>query len=177
LRTLNRGAQIVITGRHADAALARGPTIHEFGWRSDDWNLLAAGIVGGHAIECGTQATGGNCQMDWETIPDLAGIGYPILEAEPDGTFVITKHEGTGGRVSIAGVTEQLLYEIGDPRAYLTPDCTAASPRYVWKTRGRIAFVCTEFRAVLRRTATRYPSATQPGSNLPARWPMRGPMR
>ena len=122
---LDRGAQIVITGRCADAALALGPMIHEFGWRRDDWDLLAAGIVGGHAIECGAQATGGNCQVDWETIPNLADVGYPILEVDPDGTLVMTKHQGTGGRVSVAGVKEQLLYEIGDPREYLTPDCVA----------------------------------------------------
>ena len=119
------GAQIVITGRCADAALVLGPMIHEFGWRSDEWNKLAAGIVAGHAIECGAQGSGGNCQDDWQTIPDLEDIGYPIAEAEPDGTFVITKHQGTGGRVSVASVTEQLVYEIGDPRAYLTPDCSA----------------------------------------------------
>jgi hypothetical protein len=124
-RALSQGAQIVITGRCADAALALGPMIHEFGWRADDWNRLAAGTVGGHAIECGAQVTGGNCQVDWESIPDLAAIGYPILEAEPDGTFLLTKHAGTGGRVSVAGVTEQLLYEIGDPKAYITPDCIA----------------------------------------------------
>jgi hypothetical protein len=99
--------------------------IHEFGWGAGDWNLLAAGIVGGHAIECGAQGSGGNCQVDWETIPNLADVGYPILEAEPDGFFIVTKHEGTGGRVTVASVKEQLLYEIGDPRAYVTPDCIA----------------------------------------------------
>jgi hypothetical protein len=125
VEALGRGAQIVVTGRCADAALALGPMIHEFHWKPADWNLLAAGIVGGHAIECGAQATGGNCQADWESIPDLAGVGYPILEAEPDGTFVFTKHAGTGGRVTVAGVKEQLLYEIGDPRCYVTPDCIA----------------------------------------------------
>lgn len=119
------GAHIVITGRCADAALALGPMIHEFGWRSDDWDRLAAGIVGGHAIECGAQVTGGNCQMEWEKIPDLVRIGYPILEVEEDGSMVVTKHDGTGGIVSVASVTEQLLYEIGDPREYLTPDCVA----------------------------------------------------
>jgi len=124
-QALDNGAQIVITGRCADAALALGPMIHEFGWKCTDWDKLATGIVGGHAIECGAQVTGGNCQADWETIPDLAGIGYPILEVEGDGSMVLTKHEGTGGRVTVAGVTEQLLYEIGDPRAYLTPDCVA----------------------------------------------------
>jgi hypothetical protein len=119
---LARGARIVITGRCADAALTLGPAIHEFGWQLDDWDKLASGMVAGHVIECGAQATGGNCQADWESIPDLASIGYPIAEIEPDGSFVVTKHAGTGGRVSVAGVTEQLLYEISDPSCYLTPD-------------------------------------------------------
>jgi len=122
---LGRGAQIVITGRCADAALALGPMIHEFGWGREDWNLLAAGIVGGHAIECGAQVTGGNCQMDWDSIPNLDDVGYPILEVEADGSMVVTKHQGTGGRVSVASVKEQLIYEVGDPRAYITPDCVA----------------------------------------------------
>ena len=119
---LRKGAQIVITGRCADAALSLGPTIHEFGWSMADWNRLAAGMVAGHVIECGAQCTGGNCQADWETIPDYPDIGYPIVEAEPDGSFVITKHSGTGGRVSVPGIIEQLLYEIGDPTSYITPD-------------------------------------------------------
>jgi len=122
---LGKGAQIVVTGRCSDIALSLGPEIHEFGWKADNWDLLAAGAVGGHAIECGAQATGGNSQVDWEKIPDLASIGYPILEAERDGRFAITKHPGTGGRVTVAGVTEQLVYEIGDPRAYITPDVIA----------------------------------------------------
>jgi Acyclic terpene utilisation family protein AtuA len=122
---LGRGAQIVVTGRCSDIALSLGPEIHEFRWKPDDWDLLAAGAVGGHVIECGAQATGGNCQVDWETIPDLANIGYPILEAEPDGRFAITKHPNTGGRVTAAGITEQLVYEIGDPRAYIAPDVIA----------------------------------------------------
>jgi hypothetical protein len=119
------GAEVVITGRVADAALTLAPMIHEFGWKETDWDKLSAGIVAGHAIECGAQVTGGNCQVDWGTIPDLADIGYPIVEAEPDGTFSVTKHAGTGGRVTVASVKEQLLYEIGDPTQYITPDCVA----------------------------------------------------
>src|SRR6476661_8473535 len=119
---LCRGAGIVITGRCNDAALALGPMVREFGWKAGDWDRIAAGTIAGHVIECGAQCTGGNCQADWESIPDFANIGYPIIEAEPDGTFVVTKHPGTGGRVNVASVTEQLLYEIGDPKSYITPD-------------------------------------------------------
>jgi hypothetical protein len=99
--------------------------IHEFGWRADDWDRLAAGTIAGHIIECGAQASGGNCQYEWDTIPDLANVGFPIVEARGDGTFVVTKHEGTGGRVSVPAIKEQLLYEMGDPREYITPDCVA----------------------------------------------------
>jgi hypothetical protein len=122
---LKRGADIVITGRVTDTGLALAPMIREFDWQEDDWDLLAAGTIAGHTVECGAQCTGGNCQVDWETIPDLADVGYPIIEAEPDGTFVITKHAGTGGRVTVESVKEQLLYEMGDPREYITPDCIA----------------------------------------------------
>lgn len=122
---LATGADIVITGRCADAALALGPMIHAFGWRETDWDLLAAGVSAGHIIECGTQSTGGNSQVDWKSLPDPANIGYPIAEMHADGTFTITKHPGTGGRVNSHVVKEQLLYEIGDPAAYYTPDVVA----------------------------------------------------
>src|SRR6202167_694518 len=122
---LAKGAEIVITGRVTDTALALAPMIHEFGWKAEDWDRLSAGTIAGHTVECGAQCTGGNCQVDWETIPNLADIGYPIIEAEPDGDFVITKHAGTGGRVTVESVKEQLLYEMGDPREYITPDCIA----------------------------------------------------
>jgi hypothetical protein len=122
---LDRGAQIVITGRVTDTGLALAPMIHEFKWGHDDWNRLAAGTIAGHTVECGAQCTGGNCQVDWDTIPNMADIGYPIIEAERDGTFSITKHAGTGGRVTVASVKEQLLYEMGDPHEYITPDCVA----------------------------------------------------
>jgi len=124
-QALGLGAEIVVTGRVADAALTLAPMIHQFGWQDTDWDRLSAGIVAGHAIECGAQVTGGNCQVDWETMPELADVGYPIVEAEPDGTFCVTKHAGTGGRVTVASVKEQLLYEIGDPTQYITPDCVA----------------------------------------------------
>ncbi len=122
---LDRGAQIVITGRSTDTGLALGPMIHEFKWKMDDFNRLAAGTIAGHIIECGAQCTGGNCQVDWQSIPNLWDIGYPIVEATEDGTFTVTKHKGTGGRVTVAGVKEQLLYEMGDPKSYITPDCVA----------------------------------------------------
>lgn len=99
--------------------------VHEFGWRAEDWDRLAAGTIAGHILECGAQASGGNCQLDWQSIPDFANIGFPIAEASPDGSFVVTKHPGTGGRVSLATVKEQLVYELGDPTNYITPDCVA----------------------------------------------------
>ena len=125
VEALNQGAQIVITGRATDTGLTLAPLIHEFGWAADDWNRLAAGTIAGHIIECGAQCSGGNCQYEWRSIPNLADVGFPIAEASPDGTFVITKHEGTGGRVNIPSVKEQLLYEMGDPHEYITPDCVA----------------------------------------------------
>ncbi len=125
VEALATGAQVIIAGRCTDTALTLAPMIHRFGWKETDYNLLAAGTIAGHIIECGAQATGGNCQVDWQTIPDFANIGYPIVEAEPDGTFTVTKHPGTGGRVNSDVVKEQLLYELGDPREYITPDCIA----------------------------------------------------
>ncbi len=125
LEALTQGANIVVTGRSTDTALTMAPLRYEFGWRADDWDKLASGIVAGHIIECGAQASGGNCLHDWRNIPDLANVGYPIAEVAPDGTFTITKHAGTGGRVSVPTVTEQLVYEMGDPVSYITPDVVA----------------------------------------------------
>ncbi|MFM8472632.1 MAG: acyclic terpene utilization AtuA family protein, partial [Candidatus Kapaibacterium sp.] len=125
VEALRRGADIVITGRVTDTGLTLAPMIHEFGWSMNDWDLLAAGTVAGHINECGAQASGGNFLGDWKSLPDMANIGFPIIEAYPDGSFVVTKHENTGGAVTRETVSEQLLYEIGDPTQYITPDCIA----------------------------------------------------
>lgn len=125
VEALEKGAQVVITGRSTDTALTMAPLRHEFRWAADDWNSLAAGIVAGHILECGAQCSGGNCLYDWRNIPDLANIGYPIVEASADGSFIVYKHPGTGGRISVPTVTEQLVYEMGDPKSYITPDVVA----------------------------------------------------
>ncbi len=124
LEALRAGADIVVTGRSTDTALTYGPLVHEFGWAEDDWDRIAAGVVAGHINECGAQAAGGNTLFDWENV-DLATPGYPIIEAAEDGTLVVTKHSDLGGRVTWATVTEQLVYEMGDPADYITPDCVA----------------------------------------------------
>ena len=122
---LATGANVVIAGRCTDTALALAPMIHSFGWMANDYDKLAAGTIAGHIVECGAQCSGGNCQVDWTSIPDVANVGYPIIEASAEGTFVVTKHAGTGGRVNMDTVKEQLLYELGNPRQYITPDCVA----------------------------------------------------
>jgi hypothetical protein len=125
VEALALGADVVITGRTTDTGLTLAPMAYEFGWGRADWDRLAAGTVAGHVLECGGQASGGNFSADWRSVPDLAHIGFPIAEAFPNGDVIITKHEGTGGLVSSQTVKEQLLYEIGDPRNYITPDCIA----------------------------------------------------
>jgi hypothetical protein len=125
VEALGRGANVVVGGRLTDTGLTLAPLMHEFGWSFDNWDLISAGTIAGHIIECGAQVSGGNCQYDWQTIPDMANIGFPIVEVSPDGTFIVTKHDGTGGRVNVPSVSEQLLYEMGDPKAYITPDVVA----------------------------------------------------
>ena len=119
------GADVVGTGRVADASLFVAPMVHELGWGFEDWDRLAAGVVLGHLMECSGQATGGNFSGDWWNVPDLDRVGYPVCEMREDGTALLTKPHGSGGRVSVDTVKEQLLYEVLDPRAYMNPDVVA----------------------------------------------------
>ena len=122
-QALDQGADIVVTGRVADSALALGPLMHAFGWKADDWDRLAAGTLAGHLLECGSQITGGYfADPPYKTVPGLAEVGYPIAEIDPDGSIVVGKPSGTGGRIDRQTVIEQILYEIHDPAAYLVPD-------------------------------------------------------
>ncbi|MEA2197651.1 MAG: hypothetical protein QOJ25_1702 [Solirubrobacteraceae bacterium] len=125
VEALERGADVVVTGRVADASLFVAPMVHELGWPWDDWDRISAGVVLGHLMECSGQATGGNFSGDWWNIPDLDSIGYPVCEVSEDGSALLTKPAQTGGRVSVETVAEQLLYEVLDPRRYLNPDVIA----------------------------------------------------
>lgn len=121
VEALGRGADIVVTGRVTDTGLTLAPMVHEFGWSFDDYDKISAGTIAGHIIECGGQVSGGNF-TDWEEVEDFVDIGFPIIEAKPDGNFYVTKHDNTGGLVNKMTVKEQLMYEIGDPTEYITPD-------------------------------------------------------
>ncbi|MEX2368482.1 MAG: acyclic terpene utilization AtuA family protein, partial [Balneolaceae bacterium] len=123
VEALTQGSDIVITGRVADPSLTLAPMVYEFGWKYGDHDKIASGTVAGHLLECGAQASGGNF-TDWREVERLEEIGFPIVEAYPDGTFYVTKHENTGGLVSVKTVKEQLVYEIGCPSEFLTPDVT-----------------------------------------------------
>jgi hypothetical protein len=120
-QALDLGADIVITGRIVDSAATLGILMHEFGWRDDDWDRLAAGSLAGHILECGAQATGG-IFTDWREVPDWESIGYPYLECRPNGEFTVHKPEGSGGLLTTRTVSEQILYEVGDPARYVLPD-------------------------------------------------------
>ncbi len=124
IEALAGGADIVIAGRATDPSLVVAPIAFEYGWSMDDFDRLAAATIAGHIIECGAQCTGGN-YTNWRDVPHMAKVGYPIIEAYEDGSFVVTKHKGTGGLVSKETVTSQLVYEMADPARYITPDCIA----------------------------------------------------
>lgn len=145
VEALRAGADVVVTGRVTDTGLTLAPLVHEFDWPADDWDRIAAGTVAGHIIECGAQASGGNLLRGWRSVRGLEDPGFPIIEASADGSFVVTKHPGTGGVVSVASVTEQLVYEMGDPRSYITPDgvadFTTIRLRQVGKDRVRVTGV------------------------------------
>ncbi|MBI3448672.1 MAG: DUF1446 domain-containing protein [Acidobacteria bacterium] len=133
---LGGGARVVVTGRSTDPGLTLGPLIHEFGWKAGDWDRLAAGTVAGHILECGAQCTGGNYTRWWE-VKGWDHLGYPIAEMKADGTFTITKHARTGGLVTVDTVSEQLVYEMGDPARYITPDVVAEFSSIRLKPAGR----------------------------------------
>ncbi len=124
VEALEKNVQIIVYGRVTDTGLTLAPMIHEFGWSFNDWDKLAAGIVGGHINECGAQSTGGNFLAGWEEVPDMDLIGFPIIEAYRDGHLIVTKHESLGGLVDERTIKEQLVYELGDPKEYITPDVT-----------------------------------------------------
>lgn len=175
VEALNQNVDIVITGRTTDTGLTLAPMIYEFGWSKNDYNLLAAGTVAGHILECGAQASGGNFLGNWKSIPNMADIGFPIAEAYPNGEVIITKHENTGGKVSFETVAEQLLYEIGDPKNYITPDCvadfTSIKLEDLGKDRVRVygvkGFKDTEFYKV----SCSYSDGFSASANLTYSWP------
>jgi hypothetical protein len=129
----------VIAGRSTDTALTLAPMVHKFKWKPDDWDKLAAGTIAGHIIECGAQCSGGNCQVDWESIPDMADIGYPDRRSRAGRIVRGDQARGTGGRVHSDTVKEQLLYELGDPKRYITPIASADFTPSNWPTPARIA--------------------------------------
>lgn len=175
VEALGQGAQIILTGRTTDTALTYAPMIHEFGWAWDDWDKLATGVVAGHINECGGQATGGNFSADWKSVPDLAHIGFPIAEAFPNGDVVFTKHEGTGGLVTVQSISEQLLYEIGDPTNYVTPDCiadfTTIRLEQIGKDRVRVHGVKGKPNTPLYKVSMSYSDGYTAISTLTYAWP------
>ena len=124
IRALEEGVDVIIAGRVTDTSISIAPMIYEFGWELYDWDKLASGLIAGHMMECGAQSTGGN-YTDWEKVPKWTNFGYPVTEVFPDSSFIMTKHPGTGGLINADTVREQLVYEMGDPKNYLSPDVIA----------------------------------------------------
>ncbi|HET6797234.1 MAG TPA: acyclic terpene utilization AtuA family protein [Gemmatimonadales bacterium] len=175
VEALHQGADVVVTGRVTDTGLTLGPLFYEFGWRPDDWDKVAAGTVAGHIIECGAQCSGGNLLKDWRSVKDLANPGFPIVEASADGSFVVTKHGGTGGVVSVASVTEQLVYEMGDPRSYITPDgiadFTSITLRQMGRDRVRVSGIRGGPRTPLLKVSIAYSYGYKAVGTLVYSWP------
>ncbi len=175
VEALRQGAHVVITGRVTDTGLTLGPLFHEFGWSPDDWDKVAAGTVAGHIIECGAQSSGGNLLRDWRKVKGLANPGFPIVEASADGSFVVTKHPGTGGVVNLASVTEQLVYEMGDPKTYITPDgiadFTSIQLRAAGKDRVRVSGIRGRPRTDMLKVSIAYFYGYKAVGTLVYSWP------
>ncbi|MGH7594053.1 MAG: acyclic terpene utilization AtuA family protein, partial [Gemmatimonadales bacterium] len=175
VEALQRGANVVITGRVTDTGLTLAPLVHEFGWSFDDWNRIAAGTIAGHILECGAQSSGGNLLKDWRKVRRLEDVGFPIVEAAADGTFVVTKHPGTGGVVNIASVTEQLVYEMGDPTAYITPDgvadFTTIRLRHAGKDRVRVSGIRGQARTPMLKVSIAWFYGYKAVGTLVYAWP------
>ncbi len=172
---LDRGANIVITGRVTDTGLTLGPLVHEFGWAADDWDRIAAGTIAGHILECGAQSSGGNLLRDWRSVKRLEDVGFPLVEASADGSFVVTKHPGTGGVVSVPSVSEQLVYEMGDPANYITPDgivdFTTIRLKKVGKNRVRVSGIQGRPRTPLLKVSVAYFYGYKAIGSLVYSWP------
>jgi len=175
VEALRQGAQVIITGRVTDTGLTLGPLFHEFGWSPTDWDKVAAGTVAGHIIECGAQSSGGNLLRDWRKVKGLANPGFPIVEASADGSFVVTKHPGTGGVVNIPSVTEQLVYEMGDPHTYITPDgiadFTSIQLRQAGKDRVRVSGIRGRARTDMLKVSIAYFYGYKAVGTLVYSWP------
>ena len=175
VEALRKGADIVITGRTTDTGLTLAPMIYEFDWREEDSHLMASGTIAGHILECGAQSTGGNFLGDWQSVENMAEIGFPIAEAYPNGEFVITKHEKLGGKVSFETVAEQLLYEIGDPAEYITPDCvadfTSIKLEEVGKNRVRVYGIKGKPATEFYKVSCSYSSGYSASGSLTYSWP------
>jgi Acyclic terpene utilisation family protein AtuA len=175
VRALRGGANVVVTGRVTDTGLTLGPLVHEFGWPAEDWDKVAAGTVAGHIIECGAQCSGGNLLKNWRSVKNLSNPGFPIVEAAADGSFIVTKHPGTGGVVSVASVTEQLVYEMGDPHSYITPDgvadFTTISLRQAGKDRVRVSGIRGAPRTPMLKVSVAYFYGYKAVGTLVYSWP------
>ncbi len=172
---LAAGANVIITGRVTDTGLTLGPLVHEFGWSADDWDRIAAGTIAGHILECGAQSSGGNLLKDWRNVKRLEEVGFPIVEAEDDGTFTVTKHAGTGGVVNVASVTEQLVYEMGNPHEYITPDgiadFTSIRLDQVGKHRVRVSGITGGPRTPMLKVSVAYSYGWKAVGTLVYSWP------